>query len=61
MMQRIRGDFAAASWQAFQRHVLDNIPARQVAAELKLSLNSVLLAKSRILKRLREELQGLVD
>jgi hypothetical protein len=32
-----------------------------VAEELKLSLNSVLLAKSRVLKRLRQELAGLVD
>src|SRR5260370_39306250 len=61
MMQRIRADFAPATWQAFQRHVLDGIPPLQVAAELNLSLNSVLLAKSRILKRLRQELQGLVD
>ena len=33
----------------------------EVAAELGLSVNSVLLAKSRVLKRLRAELQGLVD
>ena len=32
-----------------------------VAAELGLSLNAVILAKSRVLKRLREELQGLTN
>jgi RNA polymerase sigma-70 factor, ECF subfamily len=54
-------DFAPATWRAFTRHVLDGTPAAEVAAELELSVNSVLLAKSRVLKRLREELRGLVD
>jgi hypothetical protein len=35
--------------------------AATVAAELGLSLNSVLLAKSRVLKRLRQELAGLIE
>jgi hypothetical protein len=33
----------------------------EVAKALDLSLNSVLLAKSRVLKRLRQELDGLVE
>jgi RNA polymerase sigma-70 factor (ECF subfamily) len=61
LMRRVRGDFAAATWQAFQRHVLEGEPAAQVAEGLGLSLNSVLLAKSRVLKRLRQELAGLVE
>jgi hypothetical protein len=32
-----------------------------VAAQLGMSLNAVILAKSRILKRLREELHGLLE
>jgi len=60
-MQLIEHDFAPTTWQAFCRHVIENEPAAQVAQELGLSLNSVLLAKSRILKRLRQELNGLVD
>jgi len=43
------------------RHVLEGAPARDVASELGCSVNSVLLAKSRILKRLRQELQGLLE
>jgi len=50
-----------ATWQAFHRHVLEGEPAVLVAQELGLSLNSVLLAKSRVLKRLRQELAGLVE
>jgi RNA polymerase sigma-70 factor (ECF subfamily) len=61
LMQRVQGDFAPATWQAFRRHVLEGEPAVQVAEALGLSLNSVLLAKSRVLKRLRQELAGLVE
>ena len=60
-MRRVQGDFVATTWQAFRRHVLESKPAPRVAEELGLSLNSVLLAKSRVLKRLRRELAGLVD
>jgi RNA polymerase sigma-70 factor (ECF subfamily) len=61
LMQRVQGDFAPETWQAFHLYVLKGEPAAQVAAELGLSLNSVLLAKSRVLKRLRQELAGLVE
>ena len=49
------------TWQAFQRYVVDGQPPAQVALELGVSLNSVLLAKSRVLKRLRAELGWLVE
>jgi RNA polymerase sigma-70 factor (ECF subfamily) len=61
LLRRVQGDFAPATWQAFLRHTLEGEPAMQVAEELGLSLNSVLLAKSRVLKRLRQELVGLVE
>jgi RNA polymerase sigma-70 factor (ECF subfamily) len=61
LLRRVQGDFAPATWQAFQRHALEGAPAAQVAEELGLSLNSVLLAKSRVFKRVREELAGLVE
>jgi RNA polymerase sigma-70 factor (ECF subfamily) len=61
LLRRVQGDFAPATWRAFQRHALEGAPAAQVAEELGLSLNSVLLAKSRVFKRVREELAGLVE
>jgi RNA polymerase sigma-70 factor (ECF subfamily) len=61
LMRRVQGDFTPPTWQAFLRHALKGEPAAQVARDLGLSLNSVLLAKSRVLKRLRQELTGLVD
>jgi len=61
LLRRVQGDFALATWQAFRRHVLEGEPAAGVAQELGLSLNSVLLAKSRVLKRLRQEMSGFIE
>ena len=48
-------DFTPTTWEAFRRFGVDGVPAGQVAEELGLSENAVILAKSRVLKRLREE------
>jgi RNA polymerase sigma-70 factor (ECF subfamily) len=61
LLRLVERDFAPATWQAFRRQVLDGEPASRVAEELGLSLNSVLLAKSRVLKRLRQEAAGFVE
>jgi RNA polymerase sigma-70 factor (ECF subfamily) len=61
LMRLVRPEFADATWQAFQRLALDGVPGRVVAAELGLSVNAVLIAKSRVLARLRQEAHGLVD
>ncbi len=61
LMLRVQGDFAPNTWRAFRSQVLDGRSAQQVADELGLSLNAVLLAKSRVLKRLREESRGLIE
>ncbi len=60
-MRIVEGDVAPSTWAAFRRQVVDGVPAEAVAAELGMTLNSVLLAKSRVLKRLRAALAGLVD
>src|SRR5262249_18013470 len=61
LLKRVQGDFAPVTWQAFLRHVQGAESAGQVAEPPGLPLNSVLLAKSRVLKRLRQELTGLVE
>ena len=61
LLELIACEFSASTWQAFERHVLDEMPASQVAADLGVFVNVVLLAKSRILRRLRQEAQGLLD
>jgi RNA polymerase sigma-70 factor (ECF subfamily) len=61
LMELVRPEFTEATWQAFRRVALDGAPARTVAEELGLSANAVLIAKSRVLARLRQEARGLVD
>lgn len=59
-LERVRVDFAETTWQAFARQALDGRSAQEVADELGISLNAVLIAKSRVLRRLRAELDGLI-
>src|SRR5262245_56992205 len=53
--------FNAKHVSAFRRHVLDQVSAAEVAAELEVTVAVVLNAKSRILKHLREVGRGLLD
>ncbi len=57
----IRGDFEEMTWLAYRRFAVEGKAADQVAAELGLSRNAVILAKSRVLRRLREEAGILID
>ena len=61
LLAMIEPDFHPTTWQAFRRLVLDGVPAAVVATDLGLSVNAVLIAKSRVLQRLRQEAQGLLD
>jgi RNA polymerase sigma-70 factor, ECF subfamily len=61
LQSALHAEFAPTTWEAFRRYALDGMPAAQVAAELGLSVNAVTLAKSRILKRLREEAGDLLS
>jgi RNA polymerase sigma-70 factor (ECF subfamily) len=54
-------DFQPTTWRAFWEHGVLARPAAAVAAELGLSLAAVYGAKFRVLSRLRQELQGLLD
>jgi RNA polymerase sigma factor (sigma-70 family) len=60
-LRAVEGDFAPATWRAFRLQAIDGRPPAEAAAETGLSLNAAVLAKSRVLKRLRTELDGLVD
>jgi RNA polymerase sigma-70 factor (ECF subfamily) len=61
LMELIRPQFETKTWQAFRRVALDGMKAATVAEELGISVNAVLLAKSRVLARLRQEMRGLTD
>src|SRR5208282_5272345 len=59
VLQRLREliepEFNAKSWQSFTRTALKGERAAAVAADLGMTVNAVLLAKSRVLRRLRQE------
>jgi RNA polymerase sigma-70 factor (ECF subfamily) len=61
LMEVVRPEFSESSWRAFRRIALDGAPACEVAEESGLSVNAVLIAKSRVLARLRQKARGLVD
>jgi RNA polymerase sigma-70 factor (ECF subfamily) len=55
VMERIKPEFQANTWQAFHRVALEGADPELVAAELDFSLSSVYVAKFRVLRRLRQE------
>ena len=57
IMQR---DFASTTWKACWEHVVSGRTALDVGAELGISEGAVYVAKCRVLRRLREELKGLL-
>lgn len=60
-LELMRTDFQEPTWRAFWHTAVEGRPAADVADELGLSTNAVYLAKSRVLRRLREEFEGLID
>jgi RNA polymerase sigma-70 factor (ECF subfamily) len=61
LMELIEPEFAPTTWQAFRRVTLDGQSAAAVAEQLGLTVNAVWLAKSHVLRRLRQESRGLLD
>jgi RNA polymerase sigma-70 factor (ECF subfamily) len=57
----IRTEFEERTWQAFWRVAVDGQSPIDAACDLRMSLNAIYLAKSRVLHRLREEFEELVD
>lgn len=60
-LELMKVDFEPATWQACWEHTVSGRSAADVGRQLGLSEGAVYVAKSRVLRRLREELQGLLD
>lgn len=60
LLAAIQPDFEESTWEVFRLLVLEDRPAAEVAQRTGLKLNAIYVAKSRVLKRLREEVDGLV-
>jgi len=60
LLVSVRPRVQEKTWDAFRRQVLEGQRADDVAAELDMPLNSVYVARSRVLSILRREAAGLV-
>lgn len=58
---RVKADFQASTWRAFWQLTMEGQAARIVAAELRMSVGAVYIAKSRVLARLRAEIKHILD
>ena len=58
-MERVRHEFQPNTWMAFWKTAVDGRPAQEVGTELKMSPGAVYVAKSRVLARIRDEVQSL--
>ncbi len=58
-LELVRAEFESRTWEAFWRSTVDGRRPADVAEELGMSLQAVYKARSRVLRRLRQELDGL--
>lgn len=61
LLDLVAQDFEPTTMQAFRRTALDGATGADVAAELGISIAAVYMAKSRVLQRIRQEGEGLID
>jgi RNA polymerase sigma-70 factor (ECF subfamily) len=55
-LAQVRDEFETNSWQAFWRTAIDGIPTATVGEELEMTPAAIRQARSRILRRLRQQL-----
>jgi RNA polymerase sigma-70 factor (ECF subfamily) len=60
-LEIMQAQFQPATWKACWEHPAVGRAAAEVAAELGTSEGAVYVATHRVLRRLREELEGLLD
>jgi len=61
LLKLVEDEFEPLTLQAFRRLALDGVSGAEAAQELGLSLAAVYVAKSRVLARIRQEAEGLID
>jgi RNA polymerase sigma-70 factor (ECF subfamily) len=60
-LELMQAEFEPSTWKACWEAVALGRPAAEVAAELGISENAVYIAKYRVIRRLRQEMQDLLD
>jgi RNA polymerase sigma-70 factor (ECF subfamily) len=61
LLDLVGEEFEPDTLQAFRRLALEGARGEEVAAELGMSIGAVYVAKSRVLRRIRREAEGLID
>ncbi len=61
LLDLVEEEFEPMTLQAFRRLALDGVSGAEVSQELGLSVSAVYVAKSRVLARIRQEADGLID
>lgn len=60
-LELVRTEFEPRTWTACLKTTMDGLAIPDVAAELGMTTGAVYVARSRVLKRIREELEGFVN
>lgn len=60
-LSQVRVEFEAKSWEIFERSVVDQLPTHLVAEQFQVTAANVRQVRSRILRRLRQQLGDLED
>lgn len=58
-MDRVKSEFQANTWEAFRLTAVDGLPAADVAKQIGMSAGAVYVAKSRVLARLKQEVEAI--
>ncbi len=58
-MENVKGEFQAATWDAFLLTAVEGLAPAQVSARVGLSVGAIYVAKSRVIARLRQEIERL--
>ena len=60
-LELVRAEFEPKTWQAFWQTAVEARNPAEVARDLRMTVGAVYVAKSRVLRRIREQLSGLID
>jgi RNA polymerase sigma-70 factor (ECF subfamily) len=61
LLEMVEQEFEPTTLRAFRRLALEGASGAEVAQELGVSVTAVYVAKSRVLQRIRQEAEGLID
>jgi RNA polymerase sigma-70 factor (ECF subfamily) len=58
-MERVKSEFQTATWEAFLQTAVEGRAPAQVSARIGMSVGAIYVAKSRVIARLRQEIERL--